>query len=362
MTAPVFFYPHKYLRDRHLDTIRNWPEEYALNRELADVRQPSHVSKQQALAPPKPRSWKQNIPLINIKRRPKNVPDSAITYAWGSIVRPGRFIIDLDNPYALTGYNVSALRLYRPILRHFLLSNDCQQIRCLSKACQSTLANTLGQDVADKADVCYPVVQSISRSPASGEECRFLFVSSQFDIKGGAALLRAFRRVRETCSNATLDMITYLPEKHRAEASAIQGLTIHNSDMPRQEIFERFMARADVLIHPTYADSFGMVLIEAMAHGLALIATDLYAIPEMLHNDRNGVLLRKSPLSIWNDVLANEYFSDIGGLRRAVEKLDTTDFENEIENAMLRFGEDTNFRTRSQNQSKEVFSEMMQAV
>lgn len=360
MTRSVFFYPHTYLRDRHLDTIRNWPDDDALNKDLAESRKPSHVSRAQALAPGKSRSWKQRIPLINIKRRPRNIPEEVAVYAWGSIVRPGPFIVDLDNPYALTGYNVAALRLYRPILRRFLLSSDCLEIRCLSKACRETLALTLGQDVADKSRVRYPTLQAAPQSITSGDNCRFLFVSSQFEIKGGAALLRAFRRVRERCPNATLDMVTYLPEQYQREAHDIQGLNIYSSDMSRQEIFERFMANADVLVHPTYADSFGMVLLEAMAHNMALVATDLYAIPEMLHDDVNGALLRKSPLSIWNGSLADHYFSDIRKLRIAAMHIDASNFEDEIVTAMVRLGTDSTFRKQCQKQTQKIFKQMIQ--
>ena len=33
-----YFYPHRYLRDRQLDTIRRWSEGNAANRELAEAR------------------------------------------------------------------------------------------------------------------------------------------------------------------------------------------------------------------------------------------------------------------------------------------------------------------------------------
>ncbi len=360
MSPPVFFYPHAYLRDRHLDTIRSWPDNGALNKELADNRQPSHVSKARALEPGTSRSWKQRLPLINIKKRPKAAPEAAVIYAWGAIVRPGQFILDLDNPYALTGYNVKALRLYRPVLRYFLLSPDCLEIRCLSKACRETLALTLGRDVADKARLCYPALQSMPPSAPSDGGCRFLFVSSQFDIKGGAALLRAFSHVRDQCPDATLDMVTYLPEAYYQDAKTIEGLTIHNADMPRQDIFDRFMAHADVLVHPTYADSFGMVLLEAMAHNMALIATDLYAIPEMLHDGANGILLRHSPLSIWNGVRAGEYFSDIPALKTTTFHTDTAEFEDEITAAMVRLGSDASFRAQCRNHTTDIFSCLMQ--
>ena len=42
------------------------------------------------------------------------------------------------------------------------------------------------------------------------------------------------------------------------------------------------MYKSDILIHPTYVDTFGVVVLEAIAHGLGIISTDLYALPEMV--------------------------------------------------------------------------------
>ncbi len=44
----------------------------------------------------------------------------------------------------------------------------------------------------------------------------------------------------------------------------------------------RLMASSDLLAHPTRAEGFGLVLAEAMATGLPIVATDAEAIPEIL--------------------------------------------------------------------------------
>lgn len=46
----------------------------------------------------------------------------------------------------------------------------------------------------------------------------------------------------------------------------------------------RLMEGADVLIHPTRHDAFGLVLAEAMATGLPIVTTNVEAIPEVIKN------------------------------------------------------------------------------
>jgi glycosyltransferase involved in cell wall biosynthesis len=343
-TRPIYFYPHRVLRDRHLDVIRTWPGE-VLNRDLSD-RKPDHVKPPSI--PKSRRLLRHKLWLPNIKQRPKAIPSYATVFTFGGVVVPGPFITDLDNPYALTGYKVPALKLYRPLFQSLLRSPSCVQLRCLSQACRRNLHDELGSDIAARATVSYPRIEP-QRDSAQRESklCRFLFVGSQFEIKGGLSLLRAFARVRASGLDAQLTIVGHLSEAYRAAANEIGNVEVHSSGFSRQELFERFMSTSDVLIHPTFADSFGMAVLEAMAHGLAVIATRVYAIPEMVKDGENGSLL-DPPLSIWRGVEPTRYFSDLEKLRRdAIETQDEA-FEKALFEAMVRMVQDLTFRHSAQ--------------
>jgi len=336
----VFFFPHAYLRDRQLDTIRNWPGGVAVNAGIAGHRRGAQVSRGEALAKSR-RPWKQALPLVNVKRRPAGTPSDAAVYVWGGIVLSGPFIVDLDNPYALTGYNVTAARLYRPLIRLFLESSRCLSIRCLSRACLDGMRELYGEAVAAKASVTYPYMPSRVQAPpvAAADRCRFLFVATQFEIKGGAALLNAFRRVATIVPGATLDMVTHLPPEFDEVARNCPAVTIHEAGFSRAQIAERFLAGADVLVHPTYCDSFGMVVLEAMAHGLSVIATRVYALPEMIEDGVNGILL-DPPVSIWEGIRPSPLFPDTDKVRKAARAADTRLFEDSLAEAMTALARD----------------------
>lgn len=341
----VFFYPHTYLRDRQIDTIRNWLNNQIVNPEIVEQRQGAQVSRDQSLAPRR-RSWKRVLPLINIKRRPAEAPDSAIVYLWNGIIANGPFITDIDNPYAFTAYNVSATRLYKPLIRYLLSRSECHQIRCMSKACQQGLADEFGQSAVEKSVLAYPAMAARVASPRSSEPrgCRFLFIGTQFEIKGGPALLRAFREVGKNCPKVRLDLITHLPEQFEEMARDTPGVRVHAANFTREEIASRFLSQADVLIHPTYMDSFGMVVLEAMSFGLPIIATDMYAIPEMVEDGQNGTLITP-PISMWDGIKPNrEFFSDADKIRSAARRLDTGPFERQLISAMLAFANNPDHR------------------
>ncbi|MEW6117627.1 MAG: glycosyltransferase [Nitrospirota bacterium] len=357
MGNKIYFYPHSYLRDRQLDTIRRWPKDQVLNPELAEIRRGGQVTRERSLNKTLPISWKQKLPLINVKKRPKGLPKDAVVYVWGAVMSTGPFIVDLDNPYSLTGYNLRAMSIYKGILRRILKSRRCVEIRCMSQACRETLRILFGDEIYTKSSVHYPYMQQyIHEVKDTGENgCRFLFIGTQFEIKGGAALLRAFKKVYDTEPSVHLDMITHLPPEYHERAVSCPGITIYDANFSRDEIFEKFMRNADVLVHPTYVESFGMVVLEALAHGLAIIATDVYALREMVEDSLNGILLRP-PLSIWDGYIASEYYYKLATIKPYVAKTDTSLFEENLAVAMLRFAQDHKFRLSAQKASLDIIN------
>lgn len=61
-----------------------------------------------------------------------------------------------------------------------------------------------------------------------------------------------------------------------------------------------------VLVHPSYAEAFSMVLIEAMATGCCVVATRIAAVPEVIEDGKTGFLFEPG---------------DVEGLRRILERL-----------------------------------------
>ena len=90
------------------------------------------------------------------------------------------------------------------------------------------------------------------------------------------------------------------------------------------------MCKSDVLIHPTYVDTFGVVVLEAIAHGLGIISTDLYALPEMVYDDINGIILNP-PISIWDGYLPSKHYKNLSNIKESIDNIDTYSFEKELE-------------------------------
>jgi glycosyltransferase involved in cell wall biosynthesis len=352
----IWFYPHSYLRDRQLDTIRYWPTgDTLLNPELAE-RKGGQVSENQALSKKRKFSWKQFFPLINFKKRPKSVPSDAVVYCWGGILLSGKYIIDIDHPWCLTGYNHFAMKLWRYLINWILSSPRCLEIRCMSLTCMESLKQLFGPNVFSKAKLFYPKIpQQVFHVDSVADETRFLFVGTQFEIKGGEALLKAFSSVYIKNPSARLDVITYLPSHLVALASSCPGITVHAAKFSRKEIWERFMRHSDVLILPTYVDTFALVALEALAHGMGLIVSDSYALSETVEPGKNGELL-VPPISVWNGCMPSK-FTNVKNVKEQLEKANTKDYEIQLEHAIARFTNDKAYRLSARQHSVRIMAD-----
>ncbi len=184
--------------------------------------------------------------------------------------------------------------------------------------------------------------------------CRFLFVATQFEMKGGAALARAFRRVSRASPGATLDIVSHVPPAYRDLVAGCPGITVHEAAFSRREIADRFLRHSDVLVHPTYVESFGMIALEALAHGLALVATDVYALREMVGDGRNGRLLRP-PISIWDGYAPSHHYYRLARVAEAIRRADTADFEARLSGAMLELARDRAWRSAARAASRSLY-------
>jgi glycosyltransferase involved in cell wall biosynthesis len=353
----VFFYPHGYMRDRQIDTIRHWPEDQVVNPDIAGNRRGAQVSASKAHAARFASSWKQRMPLLNIKLRPRGAPEDAVVYVWGALIASGDFIVDLDNPWSLVGYNIGAMSFYLPLIRRLLLTRRCREIRCMSAACRESLRLLFGEGVHAKAIIHYPYMQqAVEMVEQVQQQARFLFVGTQFEIKGGEALLRAFARVHARCPGCHLDIVTHLPERFEQLAAACPGIAVHEARFSREEIHTGFMRQADILVLPTYVDSFGMVALEALAHGLGLIVTDVYALGELVETGYNGDLLQP-PISIWDGFLPSAVYRDLANVKQHIHATDTGAFEDRLAGVIERFVIDRAWRLRARQASTRLMRE-----
>jgi phosphatidylinositol alpha-mannosyltransferase len=117
-----------------------------------------------------------------------------------------------------------------------------------------------------------------------------LFVGRPDERKGLPVLLRAFPEVLRRVPEARLVIVGSRPEQVRLPKNLLS--TVEVRGVVGESEMVAAMHRASVLCAPsTGAESFGVILIEGLAAGLPVLASDIPGYGAVLTHDRDGILV-----------------------------------------------------------------------
>jgi glycosyltransferase involved in cell wall biosynthesis len=135
---------------------------------------------------------------------------------------------------------------------------------------------------------------SRSERPAQGANTkRLLVVALLSPQKGIANLLDALAEVHQTRQDFTLDVVgdgALRPTLELLARDRLPGGVVTFHGLLERDRVAELMARSDVLVVPSVVETFGVVVIEALAAGLPVIATRAVANHEYLQ-DRFGIVV-----------------------------------------------------------------------
>jgi glycosyltransferase involved in cell wall biosynthesis len=121
-----------------------------------------------------------------------------------------------------------------------------------------------------------------SRASAGTQPFRLLFVGADFARKGGEVLLRAFQMLPDYLE---LHLVT------KAPVAPAPRVHVYPNLAPNSTVLRGLYAQADVFVLPTLADCFPLVVQEALAAGLPVVATAVGAIGEAVLDGVTGLLV-----------------------------------------------------------------------
>ena len=206
------------------------------------------------------------------------------------------------------GEEVSSVKLNSRSLRamNALAGNACKQLLPWSECTKNMeldLLDSLSEidtdAIKEKITVLHPPQAAMINEYADKKlsingKIRFMIVGAGFIRKGGREILRVFERlVRnknypiELVIVSSLRMDHYAAHETEADVQWVKEKIAANTDwinyferLPNDEVLEQ-MRNTHVGLLPTYADTYGLSVLEFQANGVPVITTNIRALPEM---------------------------------------------------------------------------------
>ncbi len=208
-------------------------------------------------------------------------------YVNGILAREYERFPELDNPY---GRHLNR-HLQRRTLRRRAEGKLADLVICNSRLTRDSYV-AAGMDPS-RIRVIPLGAPPLAAQPGRRQDAGHLRViwAGTFSIRKGAHhLISAWRQYDLGRESIRLDVYgtPTLPQRLLADLPA--NIRFHGP-CPQTELFSHFL-EADLLVLPTLCDGFGMVITEAMAHGLPVLTTSQAGAADLLSDGENGMVIK----------------------------------------------------------------------
>lgn len=213
------------------------------------------------------------------------------------------YFIYVENPTALFHYRLNRNKgLGKKRIENYLNDANLKFLIFMSRACGETferVCSTIPSHI--KSSIIYPYVplnSNISvdsiKEKNSKETLKLLYVAQgqRFFSKGALEVIEAFKTLKKENLKISLHIITSLKDIETKVVESIrnmEGIIIDDFKFSFSEM-QQIYAQNHIYLQPTSDDSFNLTILEALKSGLPVIASKLYAIPEMVEDGKNGYL------------------------------------------------------------------------
>ena len=145
----------------------------------------------------------------------------------------------------------------------------------------------------DRVHVAEPGVDAAPTAPGTATGGSLLCVAAVIPGKGHDVLLRAFATITDLhwecrCVGSLDRDPEFVATLGRRALDEGLGERVRFTGPRAGEALKRSYATADVLVLPSRAETYGMVVTEALARGLPVVATDVGGVSEALGRGANG--------------------------------------------------------------------------
>jgi glycosyltransferase involved in cell wall biosynthesis len=192
---------------------------------------------------------------------------------------------------------------------------DAAFVACISDFCRAQLMRLVEPEHWEKLHIVHCGVEPeryLARQRPAREVVELLSIGRLEPMKGFAVLIAAVAELVRAGEPLRLTIVGDGPQRAALEALAARelpaGAFAFTGALGAPDVTRR-LAEADIFCLPSFAEGVPVVLMEAMASGLPVIATQIMGIPELVRDGESGLLVppgRPEPLAAAIRRLARE--------------------------------------------------------
>lgn len=145
-------------------------------------------------------------------------------------------------------------------------------------------------EIRDKIETIYPGIPIQEFNKKKSNRITLLFSSRRFLFKGGLHALEVIDRLTKKYKNVYGIIVSDISEDIKSKYSINDKIEFFNF-MPQEKLFKEIYPKADIFVYPSYTDTFGFGLTEAMSFGLPIVTVGGHSRREIVTENKTGFVL-----------------------------------------------------------------------
>ncbi|GIU68445.1 MAG: hypothetical protein KatS3mg093_332 [Candidatus Parcubacteria bacterium] len=172
-----------------------------------------------------------------------------------------------------------------------LKSNYCKKILAWTEWTKKEILREF-PEIKNKIEVVYPAISKQKFKKKKKKKITLLFVSRRFYFKGGLHALEVIDRLTKKYKNVNAFFISDIPIDIKKEYSKNKKIRFIKF-ISKKKLFTNILPQTDILIYPSYTDTFGFVMLEALSFGIPIVTVGGQSRREIVNNKKTGFIIKE---------------------------------------------------------------------
>ncbi|MFC1710680.1 glycosyltransferase family 4 protein [Nanoarchaeota archaeon] len=235
-------------------------------------------------------TYPMNIPLLNARKTNYKGKYDLIHCAHCLSLNDKPWVGDFEGywQFWITGKDT---KLIKKRVRKVLIDKNCKKILPWSNWAKQSILERF-PEVKDKIEILHPAIPEIKLKKKLKKKNKIptlIYVARYFWVKGGLVALESLNRLNQKYGVRAI-VVSNVPENLKKK---YKNLEIYDL-VPREKLFG-LMSKSDIFFYPSFSDTFGFSLLEAMSFGLPIIAMKTprnVSVSEIIKEGKTGYLVK----------------------------------------------------------------------
>ncbi|MEM3091032.1 MAG: glycosyltransferase family 4 protein [Candidatus Pacearchaeota archaeon] len=179
----------------------------------------------------------------------------------------------------------------KKIILNLLKSKYCKKIIAWTEWTKKEILKEF-PEVANKIDVVYPAIPIQKINKRDKKEINLLFVSRRFYFKGGLHALEVMDRLTKKYDKVSALVISDTPKEIIDKYSKNKKIKFF-SVISKEKLFSEVYPKTDILVYPSYTDTFGFIILEALSFGIPIVTVGGQSRKDLISDGKTGFVIKE---------------------------------------------------------------------